>query len=306
MRRSFWPNPISQRFRSINRSTGLKFTPIRENSRLSIKIVQNVLFTLCGGSFGQIVFFNFLHPKVALPDWNSRQYVRTVGFLWKLYKTCFSGNGENVLAKSHFLNVSEPKIALPDWISRQYVKTVGFLWKLYKTCFSGHVDDVSVKSHFQRFIANNRSTGLKLTPIRENSRLPMRLLQNVLFTLCGGRFGQNAFVNVLDLTIALLDWNSRQYVRTVGFLWKLYKTCFSGNGENVLGKSHFFNVSETKIALPDWISRQYVKTVGFLWKLYKTCFSRYAEEVLAKSHFSTFRSQKSLYWTEFYANTQKQ
>ena len=198
MRRTFWSNRISQRFGAKNRSTGLKFTPISKNSRLSIKIVQNVLFTLCGGSFGQIAFCNFLHPKVALPDWNSRQYVRTVGFLWKLYKTCFSGNGENVLAKSHFLNVSEPKIALPDWISRQYVKTVGFLWKLYKTCFSGHVDDVSVKSHFQRFIANNRPTGLKLTPIRENSRLPMRLLQNVLFTLCGGRFGQIAFRNVLD------------------------------------------------------------------------------------------------------------
>ena len=165
------------------------------------------------------------------------------------------------------------------------------------------MEDVSVKSHFQRFGANNRSSGLKLTPIRENSRLSMKIVQNVLLSLCGGRFGQIAFVNVLDLKIALLHWNSRQYVRTVGFLWKLYKTCFSGNGEKVLAKSHFFNVSEPKIALPDWISRQYVKTVGFLWKLYKTCFSRYAEDVLAKLHLSTFPSQKSLYRTEIHANT---
>ena len=193
MQRTFWPNRISQRFRSKNRSTGLKFTPIRENSRLSMKIVQNVLFTLCRGLFSQIAF----------------------------------------------LNVSEPKIALLDWISRQYVKTVGFLWKLYKTCFSGHVEDVSVRSHYQRFGANNRSTGLKFTPIRENSRLSKKIVQNVLFTLCGGRFGQIAFVNVLDPKIALQDWNSRQYVKTVGFLWKLYKTCFSGNAKEVLAKSHF-------------------------------------------------------------------
>ena len=151
MRRRFWPNRISQRFRSKNRSRGLKFTPIRENSRLSKKIVQNVLFTLCGGRFGQIAFVNVLDPKIALQDWNSRQYVKTVGSLWKLYKTCVSGNGEGRFGQIAFFNVSEPKITLPDWISRQYVKTVGFLWKLYKTCFSGNAKEVLAKSHFSTF-----------------------------------------------------------------------------------------------------------------------------------------------------------
>ena len=65
MRRTFWANRIFQRFRSKNRSTGLKFTRIRENSRLSMKIVQNVLFRQCGGRFGQIAFFNVLNPKIA-------------------------------------------------------------------------------------------------------------------------------------------------------------------------------------------------------------------------------------------------
>ena len=67
------PNVIFQRFRSKIRSTGLKFTPIGENSRLSMKIVQNVLFTQCGGRFGQIAIFDVLGPKIALLDWNSRQ-----------------------------------------------------------------------------------------------------------------------------------------------------------------------------------------------------------------------------------------
>ena len=67
-----------------------------------MKIVQNVLFTLCGGGFGQIAFLNVLDPKIALEDWNLRQYVKTVGFLWKLYKACFSRYAEDVLDKSHF------------------------------------------------------------------------------------------------------------------------------------------------------------------------------------------------------------
>ena len=158
-----------------------------------MKIVQNVLFRPCGGRFGQIVFFN-------LPD---------------------------------------PKIALRDWNSRQYVKTVGFLWKLSKTCFSGHAEDVLAKSHFSTFQIHKPLKGLKLTPIRENSRLSMKIVQNVLFRPCGGRFGQFAFFKVLDPKIALPDWNSRQYVKTVGFQWNLCKTCFSGHAEHVLAKSHF-------------------------------------------------------------------
>ena len=149
MRRTFWPNCICQRFRSKNRSTGLKFTPIRQNSRLSMKIVQNMRF---------------------------RQWGRT---FW------------------------------PNRIS-------------------------------QRFRSKNRSTGLKFTPIRENSRLSMKIVQNVLFTLCRGLFSQIAFLNLSEPKIALLDWNSREYVKTVGFLRKLYKTCLSRYAEDVLAKLHLW------------------------------------------------------------------
>ena len=191
MRRTFWPNRISQRFRAKNRSAGLKFTPIRENSRLSMKIVQNVLFRPCGGRFGQFAFFKVLDPKIALPDWNSRQYVKTVGFQWSLSKTCFSGHAEHVLAKSHFSTFQIQK------------SLCRFLWKLYQTYFSGHAEDVLAKSHFSTFQIQNRSAGLKFTPINENGRLSMKIVQNVLFRPCGGRFGQIAFFNVPDPKIAL-------------------------------------------------------------------------------------------------------
>ena len=176
-------------------------------------------------------------------------------------------------------------------------------------------------------------------------------------TFRSNRFGKIAFFYVLDPKVALPDWNSRQYVKTVGFLSKLYKTCFLGNAEDGFRpnqralpstfrsqkslyvtqihankwKQYAFYENCTKRAFhavrrtfwPNCIcqrfrsknrftgliwpnSRQYVRTVGFLWKLYKTCFSGNGEDILAKSHFSTFRSQKSLYWTEIHANTSKQ
>ena len=126
------------------------------------------------------------------------------------------------------------------------LKTVGFPWKLYKTCFSGHAEDILAKSHFSTFQIQKLLRGPKLTPIRENSRLSMKIVQNVLFGQCGERFGQISFFNFLDPKSAIPDWNSRQYVKTVGFPWKLYKTCFSGNAEDVSTKSHFATFQSQK------------------------------------------------------------
>ena len=164
MRRTFWPICIFQSFRSKNRSTGLKFTPIRENSGLSMKIVQNVLFRPCGGRFGQIAFFNLPNPKTA-------QGTESNANTWKryaLYKNC----------------------------------TKRAFQAMRRTFWPNRIS--------QRFRAKNRSAGLKCTLIRENSTLCMKIVQNVLLRLCGGRFGQIAFFNVPDPKIALPDWSSRQ------------------------------------------------------------------------------------------------
>ena len=209
MRRTFWPNRISQRFKSKNPSTGLKFMPIRENSRLSMKIVQNVLFTLCGGRFGQIAFVNVLDRKIALPDWNSRQYVRTVGFLWKLYKTCFSGNGEDVLTKSHFSTFRSQKSLYWTEIHANTSKQLTFYKNCTKRAFHAMRRTFWPNRISQRFVAKNRSTGLNFTPIGQNSRLSKKIVQNVLFRPRGGRLGQIAFFRVYEPTIALQDWNSR-------------------------------------------------------------------------------------------------
>ena len=236
-----------------------------------MKIVQNVLLRQCGGGFSQIAFFKVSVPKIALPDWNSRQYVKTVGFLCKLYKTCFSGHVEDASVKSHFqsfgaknrstglkftpmrensrlsmkivknvlftlcgerfgqiavFNVWKPKIAQRTEFHANTWKQYPFYENCTKRAFQATGSTFWPNRIFQRLGARNRSTGLKFTPIRENSKLSIKIVQNVLFTLCGGRFGQIAFLNVLHPKVALPDWNSRQYVKTVGFLWKFGKTCF--------------------------------------------------------------------------------
>ena len=63
-RSTFWPNHIFERESSQNPHTGLKFSPKRENSALSIKIVQNALFRTCAARFGQIALLTVKVLKI--------------------------------------------------------------------------------------------------------------------------------------------------------------------------------------------------------------------------------------------------
>ena len=67
----------------------------------------------------------------------------------------------------------------------------------------------------------------------------MKIVQNPLFMSCGARFGQIAFLSVNVLKIVKLASNALQNGKTLRFLWKLYKTLFSGHAQHVLAKSHF-------------------------------------------------------------------
>ena len=101
MRSTFWPNRIFKGQTSKNRYTCLKFSPKRENSALSIKIVQNALFRSCAAGFGQIAFLSVKVVKIVKLASNSLYNGKTVRFSWKFYKTLFSGHAQHVLVKSH-------------------------------------------------------------------------------------------------------------------------------------------------------------------------------------------------------------
>ena len=99
------------------------------------------------------------------------------------------------------------------------------------------------------------SIGVNFSPVNRFFDLPrwkMRFGQNVLRIASTARFVEFSWkpycFHVLAwISVRTAEWNSRQYVKTVGFPWKLYKTCFPGNDEDVLAKSHYQR-SKSKIA----------------------------------------------------------
>ena len=102
IRSTFWPNRTFERQSSQNRETGLKFSSKRENSSVSMKIVQNAIFRSCAARLGQIAFLRVKVFKIVKLAWSSLQNEKTVRFPWKLYQTLFTGHAQHALAKSHF------------------------------------------------------------------------------------------------------------------------------------------------------------------------------------------------------------
>ena len=152
-----------------------------------------------------------------------------------LFRSCAARLGQIAV-----LTVKVLKNVTLAWNSFKDRKTVSFSLKLYKTLFSGHAEHVLAKSHFWASISQNRETGLKFSWKQENSGLFMKIVKDALFRSCGARFAQMAFLSIKVLKIVTLAPNSLQNGKTVRFLWKLYKTLFSGHAEHVLAKSHFW------------------------------------------------------------------
>ena len=80
MRSTFWPNRIFERRSSQNRETGPKFSSKRENSALSIKIVQNGTFRSCAARFDQIAYLSVKVLNIVTLACNSLQNGKTVRF----------------------------------------------------------------------------------------------------------------------------------------------------------------------------------------------------------------------------------
>ena len=80
MRSTFWPNGIWEGQSSQNRETGLKFSSKRENSALSMKIVQNGLIRTSAARFGQIALLSVKVLKIVKLASNSLQNRKQCAF----------------------------------------------------------------------------------------------------------------------------------------------------------------------------------------------------------------------------------
>ena len=129
----------------------------------------------------------------------------------------------------------------------------------------------------ERQSSQNRHTGLKFSPKRENRALFIKLVHSALFRSCGTRFGQIAFVSVKVLKIVKLAQNSLQNGKTVRLPWKVpfYYNFHKKILQNALfrscaarfGQIAFFTVKVLKIAKLGWNSLQNGKTVRLPWKV---------------------------------------
>ena len=155
-------------------------------------------------------------------------------------KPFFLGHAQHNLAKPHFLLSKFSK----SWNSPQSLfkteKQCAFHENWTKRSFQVVRNTFWPNRIFERQSSQNRHTGRKFSPKRENSALFMKIVQNARFRSCAARFGQIAFLSVKVLKIVTLAWNTLQNGKTVRFSWKLYKTLFSGHAQHVLAKSNLW------------------------------------------------------------------
>ena len=305
MRSTFWPNRIFERQSCQNRHTGLEFSPKRENSALSIKIVQNGLFRSCAARFGQNAFLSVKVAKIVTLAWNSLQNGKTVRFSWKLYKTLFSGHAQHVLTKLHLWASKLSKSSHWPQILSKPGKQCAFYENCTKRSFQVIRSTFWPNCICERQSCQNRHTGLKSSSKREKSALFMKIVQNARFRSCAARFGQIAFLRVKVVKIVTLAWIARQNAKRVRFLWKLYKTLVSGHAQEVLPKSYFSGSNFSKSLDLSQILLKTGKQCAFHKKLYKTLVSGHAQHVLAKSHFKASKLSKSSHWPQILSKTGK-
>ena len=297
---------------SQKRHTGLKFSPTRENSALSMKIVQNALFRSCAARFGQIAFLSVKVLKSShwpeilaktgkqcafLENCTKRSFQVMRSTVWPnriLWASKFSKSshwpeilfktGKQCAFHENFTKRSFQVMRSTVWPNRTFERQssqnreTGLKFsskrensalsiKIVRTLFSGHAQDVLAKSHFsawkflksshwpeilaktgkqcafyenctkrsfqvmgstfwpnricERQSSQNRHTGLKFSPKRENSALSMKIVQNALFRSCAARFGQIAFLSLK----ALISSHSPESLAKTGEQCALHENC---------------------------------------------------------------------------------
>ena len=229
MRSKFLSNRISERQSSKNRETGLKFSSKRQNSALSMKIVQNAVFRSCAARFGQIAFLSVKVFKIVTLAWNSLQNGKTVRFLWKLYKTLVSGHAEYVLAKSHFRASKFSK----SWNWREILFKTGKQCAFHENCTKRSFQ--VTRSTFwpnrifecQNALFRSRATfwpnlpKFTLSEILSKQEKQCAFYKNCTkrsFQVMRSTFWPNRILGVKVLKIVTLAWNSLQKGKTVRFL----------------------------------------------------------------------------------------
>ena len=205
-----------------------------------MKVLQNGLFRSCAARFGVIAVLSVKVLKIDTLVWSSLQNRKTVRFLWKVYKTLFSGHAEHGLAKSHL------------WVSK-FSKSSPWPEILFKTGKQCAFYENCTKWSFQVMRSTfwpNRILSVKVLKIvtlawnsREN-RKQSAFHKNCTkrsFQVMGSTFWPN---RICERQSSLKSSHWPEVLAKTGkeraFHWKFYKTLFSGHAEHGLAKSDFW------------------------------------------------------------------
>ena len=159
---------------------------------------------------------------------------------------------------------------------------------------------------FDRQSSQNRQTGLKFSPNRENSALLITIVQNALsghaqHVLAKSHFSPSKFSKSQNLAEILFKTGKKSALSMKIVQNALFRSCAAR-----FGQIAFLSVKVLKIVTSAWNSRQKGKTVRFSWKLNKTIFSGHAQHILGKSNFWAWKFSKSAHWPEILAKRGKQ
>ena len=240
MRSTFWPNRIFERQSSQNRHFGLKFSPKRENSALPMKILPKRSLRVMRSTFWPNRIYERQNSQNRHPGLKFSPKRENSALFMKIEQNDLFRSCAAHFREIEFLSVKVLKIGTLAWNSRQKGKTERFYENCTKRSFQVMRSTFWPNRIFERQSSQNRQTGLKFSPNRENSALLITIVQNALFRSCAARFGQIALLSGKVLKIVKLASNSLQNGKTVRFPWKLYKTLFLGHAVHVLAELHLW------------------------------------------------------------------
>ena len=240
MRSTFWPNRIFERQSSQNRHTGLKSSPKRENSALSMKIVQNALFRSCAARFGQIAFLRAKLLKIVTLS----QILAKTGKQCAFHENCTKRSFQ--LTRSTFW----PNRIFERQSSKNRYTCLKFSpKKQHNALFMKILQNALFRSCAARFgqIAFLSGKVLKIVTLALNSLQKgktVRFSWKLYKTLFSGH-GQHVLAKS-HLWASKFSQSSRwpQILSKKGtqcaFYENFYKTLFPGHAQHVLAKSHFW------------------------------------------------------------------
>ena len=304
MRSTFWPNCIFEGQSCQNRHTGLKFSSKRENSALSMKIVQNAFFQVMRSTFWPNRIFEGQTSENRYTGLKFSSKGKNCALFIKIVQTFFSGHAQHVLAKSHFWASQFSKASHWRQIhskkenSALFMKIVQNVF--FRSCGArfGQIAFVSVKVVIIVTLAANSLQKEKTV------RFPWKLYKTLFSGHAEHVFAESHF-SVSKLSKS--HWS--QIHSKQGKPSAFYENCTKRSFQVMRSKFWPNSICERQSFQNRHTCLKFCskgKNCALFIKIVQTFLSGHAQHVLAKSHFWASKLSRASHWPQILFKTGKQ